>query len=111
MAHQNLRVPACPQRASGHAWRLARERSTNDCQADACEACGLVRMTSYWTGQVVRYESGDDDETAPLAEHRDDATPAGKRLASGVHEVPSVALTTKFVALCQEYGADPGSDQ
>ena len=31
---------------------------------------------------------------------------AGKRLASGVHEVPSVALTTRFLALCQEYGAE-----
>ena len=26
--------------ASGHGWRLARERSTNDCQADVCEAYG-----------------------------------------------------------------------
>ena len=32
-----------------------RERSTTDCQADVCRACGLVRHTSYRTGQVVRY--------------------------------------------------------
>ena len=32
-----------------------RERSTTDCQADVCQACGLVRLTSYRTGQVVRY--------------------------------------------------------
>ena len=30
-----------------------RERSTTDCQADVCRACGLVRHTSYRTGQVV----------------------------------------------------------
>ena len=29
--------------------------STTDCQADVCQACGLVRLTSYRTGQVVRY--------------------------------------------------------
>ena len=33
MAHQKLRVPACPRWASGHAWRLARERSTKECGA------------------------------------------------------------------------------
>ena len=40
------RLPACPRRASGHLWRFDRERSTTDCQADVCQACGLVRLTS-----------------------------------------------------------------
>ena len=48
--------PPCPERASGHAWQLAREHSTQDCQAEACEACGLVRMTSYRTGQIERVD-------------------------------------------------------
>ena len=48
-------VPSCPQRESGHLWRFDREHSTRVCQADVCQACGLVRLTSYRTGQVVRY--------------------------------------------------------
>ena len=33
-----------------------------DCQADMCQACGFARLTSYRTGQVVRYAgSGADD--------------------------------------------------
>ena len=55
MPEQKLVVPACPRRASGYLWRFDRERSTTDCQADVCQACGLVRLTSYRTGQVVRY--------------------------------------------------------
>ena len=55
MPEQKLVVPACPRRAGGHLWRFDRERSTTDCQADVCQACGLVRLTSYRTGQVVRY--------------------------------------------------------
>ena len=55
MAEQKLVVPACPRRENGHLWRFDRERSTGDCQADVCQACGLVRLTSYRTGQVVRY--------------------------------------------------------
>ena len=55
MPEQKLVVPACPRRASGHLWRFDRERSTTDCQADVCQACGLVRLTSYRMGQVVRY--------------------------------------------------------
>ena len=31
---------------------------------------------------------------------------ASKRGPSGVNELPSVALTTKFLALCQEYGSE-----
>ena len=30
----------------------------------------------------------------------------GSALRSGVNELPSVALTTKFPALCQQYGAE-----
>ena len=30
--------------------------------------------------------------------------PARERLCSGVNELPSVALTTKFLKLCQQYG-------
>ena len=30
----------------------------------------------------------------------------GKRLHSGVNELPSVALTTKFLALCEQYGSE-----
>ena len=56
MPEQKLVVPACPRRGNGHWWRFDRERSTRDCQADVCQACGLVRLTSYRTGQVVRYE-------------------------------------------------------
>jgi len=52
MAEQKLVVPACPHRENGHLWRFDRERSTGDCQADVCQACGLVRLTSYRTGQV-----------------------------------------------------------
>ena len=55
MPEQKLVVPACPRRGNGHLWQFDRERSTVDCQADACQACGLVRLTSYRTGQVVRY--------------------------------------------------------
>lgn len=56
MPEQELTVPLCPRRESGHLWRFDRERSTRDCQADVCRACGLARMTSYRTGQVLRYE-------------------------------------------------------
>ena len=62
MPEQNLGVPACPRRESGHRWRFDRERSTRDCQADVCQACGLVRLTSYRTGQVVRYVGADDGD-------------------------------------------------
>ena len=57
---EQLMVPVCPRRENGHLWRFDRERSTTDCQADVCQACGLVRLTSYRTGQVVRYAGADD---------------------------------------------------
>ena len=107
MTQQNLRVPACPQRASGHAWRLARDRATRECQAEACEACGLIRMTSYRTGQVISYKTADNPAgTAPGTPRQDYPIEGEDEHRSGVHELPSVALTTRFLALCQEYGAE-----
>ena len=41
MPEQKIVVPACPRRENGHLWRFDRERSTGDCQADVCQACGL----------------------------------------------------------------------
>ena len=103
MTHQKLRVPACPRRASGHAWRLARERSTRDCEAEVCQACGLVRMTSYRTGRIVGFEGGGDSvRTAPRQQRHEDRLP----FSSGVNELPSVALTTRFLALCRQYGSE-----
>ena len=32
--------------------------------------------------------------------------PARERLRSGVNELPSVALTTKFLSLCEQYGSE-----
>ena len=32
--------------------------------------------------------------------------PGGERYTSGVNELPSVALTTKFLALCQQHGSE-----
>ena len=38
-------------------------------------------------------------------EHADSEMPGRKRLRSGVNELPSVALTTKFLAVCEQYGS------
>ena len=73
LTHRKLQVPPCPRRASGHAWRLARERSTPECEGDECYACGLLRMTSYRTGQVVGYRrSGDSVRTEPRPRRQED---------------------------------------
>ena len=108
MTHQKLQVPPCPRRASGHAWRLARERSTWECETHACRACGLVRMTSYWTGQVVGYERADDSNRTGLRpEGNEDEQVAREHLsADASDERPSVALTARFLALCQQYGSE-----
>ena len=107
MTHQKLRVPPCPRRASGHASRLARERSTRECEADESQACGLVRMTSYRTGQVVGYgRSAGGVRTEPRPQRQEDELPPGEQVDPGVNALPSVALTTKFLALCQQYGAE-----
>ena len=39
-------------------------------------------------------------------EQVENARPNRQRLRSGVNELPSVALTTKFLALCQQYGSE-----
>lgn len=110
---QKLRVPPCPERASGHAWQLAREHSTKDCQAEACEACGLMRMTSYRTGQIIRYEPAGDTAGTPLepqtyaqaAGGRPGRTPAvGGHELRQPEEVPSVSLTIRFLAVCRACG-------
>ena len=62
-------------------------------------------MTSYRTGRVVSYATARvGAETAFDAEHREEVPPA-ERQTSGVHELLAVALTTRFLALCQEYSA------
>ncbi len=107
MTHQKLQVPPCPQRASGHAWRLARERSTRECEATACQACGLVRMTSYRTGQVVGYGRSDGAiRSEPPPQRQDGELPSNHPVDPGVNELPSVALTTKFLELCQQHGSE-----
>ena len=107
MTHQKLQVPPCPRQACGHAWRLARERSTRECEADVCQACGLVRITSYRTGQVVGYErSGDGVRTEPPPQRQEDELPSSEQVDWGVNELPSVALTTKFLELCQQNGSE-----
>ena len=92
MTHQNLQAPPCPRPASGHGWSLAPERSTREYEADVCQACGLVRMTSYRTGQVARYERTDSSfRQHGAAETRAQADWAVNGAQSGVNELPSVA--------------------
>ena len=106
MTQQKLQVSPCPRRASGHAWRLARERSTRECEAEACP-CGLVRMTSYRTGQVVAYERSDGGiGTGARPQRKDDEPPSGDQVDPGVNELPSIALTTKFLELCRQCGSE-----
>ena len=58
-----------------------------------------MRMTSCRTGRVVSYATAAvDAETAP-GTGRGDEIPPGERQTSGAHELPSVALTTRFLAL------------
>ena len=70
MPEQKLTVPVCPRRENGHLWRFERERSTGHCQADVCQACGLVRLTSYRTGQVVRYAGSGSAPMMPADDRR-----------------------------------------
>jgi len=106
MTHQKLQVPPCPRRASGHAWRLARERSTRECEAEVCP-CGLMRMTSYRTGQVIGYERvGDSAGTEPHRERQEAKPTTSDQAGSGVNELPSVALTTKFLELGRQCGSE-----
>lgn len=39
-------------------------------------------------------------------EQADNQMPGRQRLCSRVNELPSVALTTKFLALCEQYGSE-----
>ena len=59
MPETKVTVPPCPFRRRGHRWLLDRERSTTFCQADVCEACGMLRLTSFRTGQPS-YEPADE---------------------------------------------------
>ncbi|MCY3846266.1 MAG: hypothetical protein OXH69_22300 [Acidobacteria bacterium] len=110
---QKLPIPPCPDAAGGHAWRLAREHSTKDCQVEACEACGLVRMTSYRTGQIIRYEPAGNAAGTPLKPRTQaqsaDGPPGSTPTVAGhegwlAEEVPSVSLTIRFLAVCRECG-------
>ena len=75
--------------------------------AAALETGMSMAMTAAGTrGELIGSRAtGVGAETAPGAE-RGDEIPPGERQTSGVHELPSVALTTRFLALCQEYGAE-----
>ena len=67
MPETKVTVPPCPFRRGGHRWLLNRERSTASCQADVCEACGMLRLTSFRTGQPS-YEPADEvslDDAVP----------------------------------------------
>ena len=64
-------------------------------------------MTSYRTGQVVSYKTTDNPAgTAPGTPRQDYALSPGERQSSGVHELSSVALMTRVLALCQEHGSE-----
>ena len=39
-------------------------------------------------------------------EQADNEMPGRERLHSGANELPSVALTTKFLAVCEQYGSE-----
>ena len=54
---------------------------------------------------MVSYETADDG-TAPRPERQVDEMPAGEQDSSGVNELPSVALTTRFLVLSQQYGSE-----
>ena len=64
-------------------------------------------MTSYRTGRVVAYERADGGvRTEPRPRRQEDEPSSGEQLDPGVNELPSVALTTKFLKLCQQYGSE-----
>ncbi len=56
MPEQKLVVPACPRAVARSSVAVRPGALARDCQAEVCRTCGLVRLTSYRTGQVVRYE-------------------------------------------------------
>ena len=64
-------------------------------------------MTSYRTGQVVGYGRSDGGvRTEPRPQRQEDELPPGEQIDSGVNELPSVVLTTRFLELCQQYGSE-----
>ena len=72
-----------------------------------CHACELVRMTSYRTGQVVSYQRADGSiRREPRPQRQEDEPPTGDQADPGANELPSVALTTKFLELCQQCGSE-----
>ena len=80
------------------------KHSTRECEADACEACGLVRIGP---DRSVGYGGSDEAiRTEPRRQRGEDELPSSDRGDSGVNELPSVALTTKFVKLSQQYGSE-----
>ena len=64
-------------------------------------------MTWYRTGQVVGYgRSGDSVRTEPRPQRQENELPSSEQVDSGVNDLPSVALTTRFLELCQRYGSE-----
>ena len=58
MLHTKVTVPPCPFRRAEHRWLFDTERASVSSQAEVCEACGMLRLTSFRTGQP-RYEPAD----------------------------------------------------
>ena len=56
---------------------------------------------------VVGYAGPDDGvRTQPRPQREEDELPSGDQVDAGVNELPSVALTTKFLEVCQQYGSE-----
>ena len=67
----------------------------------------IVRMTQYRTGQVVGDERGDDASrtgTRPGENRHEQALP--EQPAADGNELRSIALTTRFLALCGQHGSE-----
>ena len=67
MLHTKVTVPPCPFRRAEHRWLFDTERASVSSQAEVCEACGMLRLTSFRTGQP-RYEPADEvslDDAVP----------------------------------------------
>lgn len=63
-------------------------------------------------GSGLQHGRGTPADRAPTrtitghADFRENEMPSRQRLRSSVNELPSVALTTKFLALCEPYGSE-----
>ncbi|MCY4638646.1 MAG: hypothetical protein OXG04_29785 [Acidobacteria bacterium] len=53
----------------------------------------------------MRYETA-GDSVGPRHERHEDELPETEQLPSDVNELPSVALTSRFLALCLQYGSE-----